>query len=210
MIMTPRTGTADLGDAVWDLPPLILHPFADRGSSERLLEHSRNALLACGLAGGNGSAQEDLNWRLLDGRFSEIRMLFFLGKDLVRWTGQCQEFAARIPELVAAGVNEQSFARLITRHMPEAVSLKLQRWGVHDAGVIFARAIGLNRVFAAPPESHHLAEGFIQDYHRYADAAFGAWLQLAASREVTPANFRFDLYASGEYAKMLETEWGTD
>src|SRR5437899_2812387 len=104
MMMTSRTGTADLGNAVWDLPPLILHPFADRGSSERLLEQSRNALLACGLGGENGSTQEELNHRLLDGRFSEIRMLFFLGKDLVRWTGQCQEFAERIPELADVGL----------------------------------------------------------------------------------------------------------
>src|SRR5947209_5333548 len=119
MMTTSRTGTAELGDAVWELPPLILHPFADRSSSERLLEQSRNALLACGLAGNNGAGDEDLNRRLIEGRFSEIRMLFFLGKDLVRWTGQCQEFADRIPELSGAGVHEQSFAKLLTRHMPE-------------------------------------------------------------------------------------------
>lgn len=207
---TSRTGPAELGDAVWDLPPLILHPFADRGSSERLLENSKNALLACGLAGGNGEGQEDLNRRLLEGRFSEIRMLFFLGKDLVRWTGQCQEFTDSIPELAGADVREQSFARLLTRHMPEAVSLKLQGWGVRDAGVIFARAIGLNHVFAGPPELQQLAEGFIHDYHRYADSLFSAWTQLAPFREITPANFRFDLYASGEYTRMLENEWGTD
>jgi hypothetical protein len=27
---------------------------------------------------------------------------------------------------------------------------------------------------------------------------------------VTAANFRFDLYASGEYSRMLESEWGAD
>jgi hypothetical protein len=209
MMITSRAGTAELGDAIWDLPPLILHPFADRGASERLLEQSRNALLACGL-GSNGAGQDDLNRRMLEGRFSEIRMLFFLGKDLVRWTGQCQEFVERIGELAAAGVREQSFARLVTRYMPEAVSLKLQGWGVHDAGVIFARAIALNRVFAGPPEFHQLAEGFIRDYHRYADALFNAWLQMSPFREITAANFRFDLYASGEYTKMLENEWGTE
>ena len=208
-MITSRTGTTELGDAVWDLPPLILHPFADRGSSERLLEQSKNALLACGL-GGNGTGDEDLNRRLLDGRYSEIRMLFFLGKDLVRWTGQCQELVERVPELAGAGVREQSFARLVTRHMPEAVSLKLQGWGVHDAGVIFARAIAMNHVFAGPPEFQQLAESFIRDYHRYADSIFSGWLQAVTFREITPHNFRFDLYASGEYTKLLENEWGTD
>jgi hypothetical protein len=206
---TSSTGKAELGTTVWDLPPLILHPFADRNSSERLLENSKNALLACGLTGGNGTGDEELSRRLFEGRFAEIRMLFFLGKDIVRWIGQCHEFAERIPELADAGVREQSFARLVTRHMPPAVSLKLQGWGVHDAGVIFARAIGLNRVFAEPPEFLCVAEGFVRDYHRYADSFFSAWMQLAQFREITPANFRFDLYASGEYTKMLENEWGT-
>ncbi len=209
-MITSRTGgAAELGDAVWDLPPLILHPFADRAASERLLEQSKNALLACGI-GGSLSGQDDLNRRLLEGRFSEIRMLYFLGKDIVRWTGQCQELVERVPELAGAGVREQSFARLVTRYMPEAVSLKLQGWGVHDAGVIFARAIGLNHVFAAPPEFHQLDEGFVRDYHRYADALFTTWMQLVTSREITANNFRFHLYASGEYTKMLESEWGSD
>jgi hypothetical protein len=208
MMTTSPSGTADLGNAVWDLPPLILHPFADRGSSERLLENSRNVLLACGLAAGGETAQDDLNRRILEGRFAEIRMLFFLGKDVVRWTGQCQEFAGRVPELAKAGVVERSFARLLTEHMPEAVNLKLRGWGVHDAGVIFARAIGLNQIFAAPPEFHCLTEDFVRNYHRYADSFFTSWIQSAPFREVTSTNFRFDLYASGEYTKMLENEWG--
>src|SRR5581483_1223699 len=208
-MITSRAGTAELGDAVWELPPLILHPFADQASSERLLENSKSVLLASPL-GGNGTADEDLNRRLLEGRFSEIRMLFFLGKDVARWIGQCQEFVERIAELAGAGVEEQSFAHLVTRDMPESVSLKLQGWGVHDAGVIFSRAIALNRVFAAPPEFHQLAEAFIRDYHRFADSIFSGWMQLASFREITASNFRFDLYASGEYTKMLENEWGTE
>src|SRR5689334_4526021 len=143
MMITSRTGTTELGDTIWGLPPLILHPFADRASSERLLEDSKSALLACGL-GTNGASQDELNRRLLEGRYSEIRMLFFLGKDLVRWIEQCVEFADRIPELGGKALREQSFARLLTRHMPEAVSLKLHGWGVQEAGVMFARAIALN------------------------------------------------------------------
>ena len=135
-------------------------------------------------------------------------MLFYLGKDLVRWMGQCVEFTERISELAGVGIREQSFARLLTRQMPEAVGLKLQGWGVQDAGVIFARAVGLNQVFTEPPAFEHLAESFLRDYHRYADSVFGCWQQIANFREITAANFRFDLYASGEYAKMLENEWG--
>jgi hypothetical protein len=209
MTSTPSDGPADLGDAVWDLPPLILHPFADRASSERLLENSRNALVACGALLGDGTGQEELARRMLEGRFSEIRMLFYLGKDLVRWIAQCLEFTERAPELAGLAIREQSFARLLTRHMPEAVSLKLQGWGVHDAGVIFARAIGLNQAFAEPPGFEQMAENFIRDYHRYADSLFACWQQMAHFREITGVNFRFDLYASGEYTKMLENEWGT-
>ena len=207
MTTTPRTSDADLGDSIWELPPLILHPFADRGASERLLENSRNALLACGAASGIGNS-EDLGRRLLEGRFAEIHMLYFLGKDLVRWIEQCVEFTGRIPELAGKAIREQSFARLLTRNMPEPVSLKLQGWGVNDAGVIFARAIALNRLFAEPPGYAQLADSFVRHYHRYADYIFECWQQIVAFREITSTNFRFDLYASGEYTKMLESQWG--
>jgi hypothetical protein len=199
----------DLGDTIWELPPLILHPFTDRASSDRMLENSRAALMACGLMPGDGNGQADLARRMLEGRFSEIRMLYFLGKDVVRWIGQCVEIIAREPRLSPLGVCEQSFATLLTRHTPETVSLKLEGWGVHDPGVIFARAVGLNQIFAQPPELHELAESFVRHYHRYADYLFGCWQQTASFREITPANFRFDLYASAEYTKMLENQWGT-
>jgi hypothetical protein len=35
-------------------------------------------------------------------------------------------------------------------------------------------------------------------------------MESAQHRVVAGRNFRFELYASGEYAKMLETEWGRD
>jgi hypothetical protein len=208
MTTQPRNGDADLGDSQWELPPLILHPFADRASSERLLETSRTVLMA-GLAPADASG-EDLGRRLLEGRFSEIRMLFFLGRDLVRWIEQCMDWSGRIPELSAKALREQSFARLLTCHMPDAVTQKLAGWGVQEAGVIFARAIALNRLFAEPPEFAQLADSFIRHYHRYADDVFECWQQMVTFREITSANFRFNLYASGEYTKMLESEWGTE
>lgn len=207
MTTKQRSADADLGASLWELPPLILHPFADRASSDRLLENSKAALMAVGLGSGDGPG-EDLGRRLLEGRFSEIRMLFFLGKDLVRWTEQCVEFTGRIPELAGKSIREQSFARLLTRHMPEAVSLKLQGWGVQDAGVIFARAMALNRLFSEAPQYPQLADSFIRHYHRYADHIFECWQHMVSFREITSTHFRFDLYASGEYTKMLETQWG--
>ena len=207
MTTTKRNGEATFGDMVWELPPLILHPFADRASSERLAENSRNALLA--MAPAIGAHAEDLARKRLEGRFAEIRMLFYLGKDVMRWIGQCLELVERAPELTASGVREQSFANLLTRHMPEGVGLKLQGWGVQDASVIFSRAVGLNQIFAEPPVFEALAEEFVRNYHHYADATYNCWQQMAGSRQITCANFRFDLYASGEYTKMLENEWGT-
>jgi hypothetical protein len=209
MTSIQRNGGAVLGDTVWELPPLILHPFADRASSDRLLENSLNTLIANGFLPANGTEGAELERKLLEGRFAELRMLYFLGKDVVRWTGQCVEFSERIPELSGIAIREQSFATLLTRHMPEAVAQKLQGWGEHDAGVIFARAIALNQIFGAAPAVERLAESFIRHYHRYADSLFACWQQMVGFREITPANFRFELYASGEYTKMLENEWGT-
>jgi hypothetical protein len=209
MTTTPSNGGAAPGQQVWELPPLILHPFADRASSERLLENSKNVLLSCGLLEGSSSAEEELARKLLEGRFAEVRMLYYLGKDVLRWAGQCAEFAERIPELAGLSIREQSFALLLTRHAPRAVLLKLEGWGVHDAAAIFARSIGLNQIFSAPPPLEVLTEGFIRNYHRYADALFACWHETASFREITYTNFRFELYASGEYTKILENEWGT-
>jgi hypothetical protein len=206
---TTQTRETDLGDAIWELPPLILHPFADQASTERLLENSRSALMACGLPPGDGDSEEDAARRRLEGRMSEIRMLFFLGKDVVRWMGQCAEFTDRLPRIANLGIREQSFGSLLTGHMPEAVALKLQGWGVHEPGVIFARAVGLNQVFGQTPDFAQLSEGFIRHYHRYADYLFACWQQTATFREISSANFHFELYASGEYTKMLENEWGS-
>src|SRR5260370_28646006 len=140
MTTIQRNGEATFGDAVWDLPPLILHPFADRASSERLVEDSRNALIA--MLPGNGAQGEDLARKRLEGRFAEIRMLYYLGKDVTRWIGQCVELADRVPELAGLGGAEQSFANRLTRHMAGAVGLKLPGWCGREQGGGFARGFG--------------------------------------------------------------------
>src|SRR6266478_6921965 len=77
------------------LPPLILHPFADANGPNKLAESSRASLKLQGLLPQGEASREDLDRSLLDGRYSELRMLYYVGKDLVRWIEQCLEFADR-------------------------------------------------------------------------------------------------------------------
>ena len=88
-----RSHTITLGESLWELPPLILHPFNERVPPSALLENSRAALI-CRVYPNDGTDADDLKRRLLDGRYSERRMLFFLGKDVFRWIGQCLEWSA--------------------------------------------------------------------------------------------------------------------
>ena len=202
------TPTTVFGETIWDLPPLILHPFNERIPPSALLENSKAALMLSGLIPTDGSDPDDLKRRLLAGRYGEIRMLYFLGKDIGRWIEQCVEWAERVPALVSSGPAKQSFAGLLTGAPPAAVREKLIRWGVADYVSIFSRAIGLNAAFAAPPEFETLAEEFLRNYHRYADALYQCYMESEPHVALPPANFRFELYASGEYAKLLESEWG--
>jgi hypothetical protein len=132
-------------------------------------------------------------------------MLFFLGKDVMRWIEQCLDWAQRISEL-APDLRAQSFAGLLTSP-PEPVKEKLTRWGVADYVSIFARAIGMNAVFVEPPSSDLLSEEFLRNYHRYADYLYRCYMESQAYRPIGPENFHFELYASGEYSRMLETQW---
>jgi len=195
---------------VWVLPPLILHPFNERVPPSALLENSKAALMLSGLIPSDGSDQEDLKRRLLAGRYSEIRMLYFLGKDVFRWIEQCVEWGQRVPELNGAEIRPQSFAALLTADPPQAVKEKLVRWGVVDYVSIFTRAVGLNAMFIQPPAFDTLAEEFLQSYHRYADFLYRCYLDSQPYRTVASANFHFELYASGEYSRMLESQWAAD
>jgi hypothetical protein len=201
--------TKALGETLWELPPLILHPFNERVPPSALLENSKAALMLSGLIPGDGSDADDLRRRLLSGRYSEMRMLFFLGKDVFRWIDQCLEWSVRVPELAAvADLKHQSFASLLTSDPPDAVKEKLIRWGVSDYASIFARALGMNAAFTEPPAYDLLSEEFLRGYHRYADALYRCYMDSQPHRMLSASNFRFELYASGEYSRMLETEWG--
>src|SRR3984957_19025296 len=124
--------TISLSQAVWQMPPLILHPFNEHVSPGTLLENSKAALMLSGLIPSEGIDREELKRRLLTGRHSEIRMLYFLGKDVFRWIGQCMEIVERTPDLQFASVKRQSFAGLLTGSPPPLVREKLLRWGGAD------------------------------------------------------------------------------
>jgi len=196
------------GEKVWDLPPLILHPFNEHVPPCALLENSKAALMLSGLIPNDGTDPDELKKRLLSGRYAEIRMLYFLGKDVHRWMEQCGEWASRVPELAGVEIHRQSFAGLLTANPPETVKEKLLRWGVVDYVSIFSRSIGLNALFAKPPTFDELAEDFLRNYHRYADTLFRCFMDSHPHCDICATSFRFELYASGEYSRMLENEWG--
>ena len=194
-------------EIVWDLPPLILHPFNERIPPSVLLDNSKAALMLSGLIPNDGTEPDELNRRILAGRYSEVRMLFFLGKDVFRWLEQCMDCVTRMPELGERQWRPQSFAALLTASTPQDVKEKLARWGVADYIAIFGRAIGLNTMFRNPPAFGDLTEEFLRNYHRYADSLFECYLNLEQYEKLDPRRFRFNLYASGEYSRILESQW---
>lgn len=192
---------------VWKLPPLILHPFSDSSGPNKLLESSRASLMLQGLLPSGDFTSWELEQKLLDGRFCELRMLFYLGRDLGRWMEQCMEVVERDESLKSTGVRSQSFATMLVEDPPENVREKLKIWGVADYKAIFSRALGLNSIFAEVPDRTILNPEFIRNYYRYADHMFACSQHMTPFTEVRSRNFQFDLFASGEYTRMLEKEW---
>ena len=190
------------------LPPLILHPFSDGNAPERLTASARASLMLRGLLPAENLSHEELNRRLLEGRYSEIKMLFYLGKDLSRWLEQCMEVVERDDELRSAGIGPESFAALLMEDAPGPVREKLQGWGVVDYQVIFRRALALHVMFAALPESEVLSDTFLRFHHRFTDSLFQCRQETAVFAKLRSDDFEFELYASGEYTRLLEKEWG--
>lgn len=190
------------------LPPLILHPLAGASEPERLALSARASLILQGLLPNDGATSE-AEWalRLLDGRYCEIRMLFYVGKDLNRWLDQCLEIAQRSPELQQAGLQRESFACLLVDDPPQKVRDKLCHWGVFDHAAIFRRALALSLIFAELPQPELLGVEFIRSHHRYADAVFAVMTAASPYPLLRPEDFPFELYASGEYARLLEQQW---
>jgi hypothetical protein len=160
-----------------------------------------------GLLPSGELSHDELERRLLDGRYCELRMLFYVGRDVVRWIEQCLDYVDGQPELKLQGLKFQTFATLIVEHAPERVVTKLKQWGVADYKAIFQRAIGLNCVMAEPLERDQLQEEFIRHYYRYADHMFLCRQNATIFPEPKPGMFEFELFASGEYARILERQW---
>lgn len=189
------------------LPPLILHPFADAGGPDKLVESSRASLMLQGLLPSGDRSPDELDRALIEGRYCEIRMLFYVGKDLVRWIEQCLEHIDRYDDLRNAGIKYQSFAAYLVGHTPPTVQEKLRKWGVADYKSIFTRALGLNAILAGVPGREQLSPDFIRNYYRYADQMFSCRQAEASFTDISEIGFDFEIFASGEYSRMLEREW---
>ncbi len=200
------TGTEqDSMTEIVQLPPLILHPFSGGTGTADLLDGSLASLALDGFVSSN-EEEVALRRRMLTGRYAEVRMLLFLGKDIFRWMRQCVE------HVHGAGVTderivEQSFAALVVENPPTVVDQKLVSWGVTDRRAVFSRAIGIHSVFQEPPPASALSMIFLKHYHRYADHAFICYQHSQAFLPIDPSIFQFELYASEEYARMLAAKW---
>lgn len=197
----------DITQTICKLPPLILYPFADSEGPVKLVESSRANLMLQGLLPAGDFSSEELERRLLEGRYCEIRMLFYVGKDVDRWIEHCIDFVERDETLSLVGYQYQSFADFLVNRPPKPVKDKLRRWGVADYKAIFSRAIGIRSIFAEVPEPEQLNPHFIRHYYRYADQMFLCRLHSATYAEINPEQFDFELYASAEYTRILEREW---
>ena len=192
------------------LPPLILHPFSGGSGTDDLVSGSLASLALQGLV-ASPDDESVLLRRMLAGRYQEVRMLLFLGKDIFRWLQQCVEHVAGDPRANQDGpITEQSFASLVVERPPEPVKEKLERWGVTDRRAIFSRAIGIHSIFEEPPSAQSLSAIFLKNYHRYADHAYICYLHAQGFRPIDSTGFNFDLYASEEYARILSDGWNLD
>jgi len=188
VLQLDRTGSVPtpLSKRQRELPPLILHPIVGYG---QLLQED--------------PATDDEN-RRMEVRRLELKMLCCLGKDLNRWLQQCLEFAAADPNL--GELRERNLIDLLVEDPPEGVVRKMQTWGVRDFRAIFARALGLTAVFPETPDREHITETFVRDLAMYADVLYRVRRQSLPAGAAR-ANCRFAVYASGEYARLLERAW---
>jgi hypothetical protein len=189
------------------LPPLILHPFSDPTGPNRIVASSRANLMMQGLLPSGESTRDDLDRTLLDGRYSEMRMLFYVGKDILRWIEQCMDCIRRNEGECSSEIQAQSFAALLIQETPEHIREKLGKWGVSDFKTIFSRGIGLNTLFSTAPDRATLSDQFVRNYYRYADQLFASFQSQNAYSQLDCAQWEFDIYSSGEYSRMLEREW---
>jgi hypothetical protein len=197
---TPRTEST-----VIDLPHLILHPFGGASGTGQLLEGSRAAMDLQEAALSNPRYGE-IHERVLLGRYQEIRMLLFLGKDIFRWIEQCIEQLQRSGD-VGVQTTAQFFSALVVDAPPEQVKQKLEEWGVSDRRAVFSRAIGIRCLFEEPPDIGMLSPLFLENYHRFADYAYVCFQQMKPYQPADGPVFDFRIFASEEYSRILAEQW---
>ncbi len=190
-----------------ELPPLILHPLAEEGSPESMLEGSRANLMLHGLLPHDTQSDDELIGKVARSRYLELRMLYFVGKDLERWLQQCAEFVENDRELIGQNYCQQSFASYLIESTPNGVRNKLLSWGVVDYRNIFVRALGLRSVFQELPSFDTISPTFLLDYHRFTDYLYACRQQLSPFTPIAVNTFVFEIYASAEYSQMLEKQW---
>jgi hypothetical protein len=207
----PPTPTQEMS-RISQLPPLILHPFSGGSGTDALVEGSLASLALQGLV---PTSEEEmvLLRRMLAGRYQEVRMLLFLGKDIFRWMVQCVEHVqgSDAPQNYRdERIVEQSFAALVVENPPESVRKKLETWGVTDRRSVFSRAIGIHSLFQEPPPPSSLSQIFLKNYHRYADHAYICYQHSTPFLPLDAPSFQFEIYASEEYARLLSDGWGLE
>lgn len=174
------------------------------------MQGSRASLMMQGLLPNEHLSFDQLEELLIDGKVCEIRMLYYVGKDLIRWLDQCAEMLGRDGDASALPLETRTIAAFLIEETPYSVREKLRGWGVQDYKAIFSRAIGLNSVFGDAPTREGLAEEFIRNYHYYADQLYSAWQSRRTFSRTHAEAFEFELYASAEYSRILEREWSED
>jgi hypothetical protein len=189
------------------LPPLILHPFGGDSGTAQLLEGSR-AAMALQQASLSNPQYADIQQRVILGRYQEVRMLLFLGKDIFRWIDQCMDQMERSGN-IGLRINAQCFSGLIVDSPPASVRKKLEDWGVSDRRAVFSRAIGIRCLFEEPPDIDMLSPMFLEHYHRFADYSYICFQQMKPWQPMDGASFDFPIYASEEYSRLLSEQWQT-
>lgn len=198
------------GTQTFRLPPLILHPFSTPEDTSVLMESSRASLALQGFLPRDETPAEELDKQLLRGRYAELRMLYYIGKDVSRWAEQCAEAAQGSGIFANRHIRPETFAVLLVQHIPAHVRTKLEAWGVLDFCALFRRSFGLHAVFQDIPTVESFSSDFLRRYHRSLDQWYEQRLKDWVFDQPEPEEFTFDLYASGEYSLMLEQSWGVD
>lgn len=198
------------GTEPFRLPPLILHPFSAPDDASMLMESAKASLTLQGMLPKPVRTPDDLDRQLLRGRYAELKMLFYIGKDLIRWMDQCSESATVDPRFFGRRMQPETFALFLVQHMPQHIRIKLEGWGVMDFYALFRRSIGLHTVFTSLPPASDLCPDFLRRYHRHLDAWYEYRMRERVYEKAEGHEFTFELYASGEYTQLLEKSWTAD